>query len=349
MTPSQVAAKVRVHTMTTEQPTRPPFRGFQSPNYTMVPDELFDDLMVDLSGAELKVLLYIIRRTYGFKKDSDNISLSQMLHGIRARDGRYHDRGVGLSKKTLLGALRSLEDQHIILTERRQSAEKGNEPTAYRLNVLPAGSAGTNPIAAASTTQEETLPPLGEKLPQGGGGETPPSPRGKNSPTQETVEQQTDSSLSNFRMANAKSEHREETITDAAERREPTPPTAIGETLQQRGATIRQRRPAPSDPDRDVILDYMADLSRELGDRAPLKSSTTRAYNLYRQSGLPIDTFIEGLYRARATVKERSASIRGSAEAGTAAGRTLKIAYFFAVLEDLLGMREEPTDPPVNP
>ncbi len=58
------------------------FPGFQSPNYTMVPDELFDELMVELSGAELKVLLYIIRRTFGFKKDSDNISLSQLLNGI---------------------------------------------------------------------------------------------------------------------------------------------------------------------------------------------------------------------------------------------------------------------------
>src|SRR5882762_10294956 len=112
------------------------FKGFISPRYTQVPDELFDDLMSHLSGAELKVLLYIIRRTFGFKKDSDNISLSQMLGGVRTRDGRQLDRGVGLSKKTLLQALRSLEDQNIIQTQRRQSIEKGNEPTAYRLNVL---------------------------------------------------------------------------------------------------------------------------------------------------------------------------------------------------------------------
>jgi hypothetical protein len=31
------------------------FQGFQSPNYTQVPDELIDHLMIDLSGAELKV------------------------------------------------------------------------------------------------------------------------------------------------------------------------------------------------------------------------------------------------------------------------------------------------------
>ena len=72
------------------------------------------------------MLLYIIRRTYGFKKDSDNISLSQMLGGIRARDGRSSIAVSGSVTKTLLQALRSLEDQHIILTERRQSVEKGD-------------------------------------------------------------------------------------------------------------------------------------------------------------------------------------------------------------------------------
>ena len=68
------------------------FQGFRSPNYTQVPDELFDELMSELSGAELKVLLYIIRRTFGFKKDSDNISLSQICNGITTRDeiGRAH-------------------------------------------------------------------------------------------------------------------------------------------------------------------------------------------------------------------------------------------------------------------
>src|SRR6266536_5174085 len=161
-----------------------PFRGFRSPNYSPVPDELFDELLVELSGAELKVLLYIIRRTFGFKRDSDNISLSQMLQGIRTHDGRILDRGVGLSKKTLLLVLRTLEERGIILTERRQSAEKGNEPTAYCLNVI-----GVDP--APPPREEKSTPPLGEKLHQGGGGKITPSPRGKNYPTQEKVVQET--------------------------------------------------------------------------------------------------------------------------------------------------------------
>src|SRR5215210_3424601 len=148
--------------MNDKNTTRVVFRGYAGPNYTPVPDELFDEQLPDLSGAELKVLLYIIRRTFGFKRESDNISLSQMLGGLRTRDGRVLDRGVGLSKKTLLLAIKSLEEQNIILTQRRRSQEKGDEPTSYRLNVRPAA-----PLA-------ESTPPVGEKLHHGGGGETPP-------------------------------------------------------------------------------------------------------------------------------------------------------------------------------
>src|SRR5438067_243832 len=95
------------------------FAGVTSPNTTQVPDQYLDELLPDLSGAELKVLLYITRRTFGFKKSSDAISLSQMLAGITTRDGRVLDRGVGLSKKTLLRAIASLKAQRIVLTQRR--------------------------------------------------------------------------------------------------------------------------------------------------------------------------------------------------------------------------------------
>jgi hypothetical protein len=112
------------------------FQGFRSPNTTPIPDEVFDELLADLSGAEVKVLLYICRRTFGWKKASDNISLSQMLHGITRRDGTQLDRGVGLSKPTLLRTIKSLTAKSIIITAQRASRKKGYEPTNYRLHVL---------------------------------------------------------------------------------------------------------------------------------------------------------------------------------------------------------------------
>ena len=156
-----------------------PFDGFKEPGYTQVPDVLFDCLMPDLTGAELKVLLYIIRRTLGFKKNADNIALSQMLTGITRHDGVQLDRGTGLSKKTLLAAIASLEERGCIVTERRQSAEKGFEPTTYHLHWLGEPS-GKNYTSLGG----ETTPRVGE--------ETTPSPSSKNYAIQETVLQETE-------------------------------------------------------------------------------------------------------------------------------------------------------------
>ncbi len=111
------------------------FEGYDSPNYTPVPDQLLDEHLSLLSGAELKVVLYICRRTFGFKRESDNISLNQMLHGIVTHDGRRLDSGTGLSKPALINALKSLADKNILVAQQRSSAEKGNEPTNYRLNI----------------------------------------------------------------------------------------------------------------------------------------------------------------------------------------------------------------------
>ena len=69
------------------------FAGFSSPNSTSVPDDFFDVLAPNLSESELRVLIYIIRRTFGFKKEFDTISLKQMVEGIKTRDGRVLDQG----------------------------------------------------------------------------------------------------------------------------------------------------------------------------------------------------------------------------------------------------------------
>jgi hypothetical protein len=93
-----------------------------------------------------------------------------------------------------------------------------------------------------------------------------------------------------------------------------------------------------------MLLTFVQDFSREFNDRAPLKTSVTRAYNLLRASGLAREAFIDLLYQARALTKERSASIRSRAgDDNHGLPVKAKMAYFFAVLEDLLGLKEEYT------
>jgi len=114
---------------------RETFIGFTIPNYTLVPDEVFDFLLSKLSGSEIKTLLYITRRTFGYSKDSENISLKRMLKGYKYKDRNIVDKGVGIDKKTLIKTIKSLSKKKIIIREKRFSKEKGDEPTNYRLNI----------------------------------------------------------------------------------------------------------------------------------------------------------------------------------------------------------------------
>lgn len=94
------------------------------------------------------------------------------------------------------------------------------------------------------------------------------------------------------------------------------------------------------DEARRQLLIFVQDLAREFNDEASLRSSTSRLANLYHQSGLPLDDFIEHLYAARSVTQERSAAIRTPAGAGTERWKKNKMRYFFAVLADQLGLRE---------
>jgi hypothetical protein len=110
------------------------FGGFRSPRYTQVPDEAFDELMAVLTPAEFKVMMYVIRRTFGFKKDSDAISLSQIVSGVRTMDGRVLDRGTGLSKSGAVKAIKGLLEKQVIVVARRTSPAHGYEATVYQLH-----------------------------------------------------------------------------------------------------------------------------------------------------------------------------------------------------------------------
>jgi len=95
------------------------------------------------------------------------------------------------------------------------------------------------------------------------------------------------------------------------------------------------------DQARLAILPYAEDLARELGDQAPLTSTTTRLTNLYRGSRLELDTFLDLLIAARGITQERTGSIRTPRPDGP--GPKPKMAYWFTVLEDLISQTQAAT------
>lgn len=113
------------------------FKGFQPSNTTPVPDIFFDELLPDLSNAELRVLLYIFRRTWGFKKDTDAISFNQFLKGITTKDGRVLDRGCGVTSRGALSkALKSLEERGCITTKKGKDPLGDNQTTLYSIRFV---------------------------------------------------------------------------------------------------------------------------------------------------------------------------------------------------------------------
>jgi hypothetical protein len=190
---------------------------------------------------------------------------------------------------------------------------------------------------------------VGEKLHQGGGGEIPPGPWGKNYTTQETEIRKTDFDPSKF-------ERQSPTVFGASD----VETIAAAERLSQEGPsgfqqlkdvvthlrdqrteeprrrrhrsdvpiaanhvgtdTRRRREPVLHTPpgsataelleERQIVAAYLADWAAvELGDESPLSSSVTRALRILMRSGLPTERWGDLLYAARATTKEHSAQI----------------------------------------
>jgi phage replication O-like protein O len=245
------------------------FSGFISPRYTQVPDELFDDLMSHLSGAELKVLLYIIRRTFGFKKDVDNISLNQICKGITTRDGEVLDKGTGLSQQSVITALKGLLEKNAIVAKRRSSKEKGYESTTYSLHLIPF----SNNLMTPSPKMREALLQKVE--------------------IQETVIQQTDLQ---HRNSNRK------LLSNVSNRdKEHTEFKAMGDLLKNKFTkkTIDLKK-IP-----DSIKVTIDEISSEFGEKRNLRSNLTHVVRILQRSGKSPQNFTSYLYEARSITKQQ--------------------------------------------
>jgi hypothetical protein len=117
-------------------------------------------------------------------------------------------------------------------------------------------------------------------------------------------------------------------------------PSQRGRRVEQIGIVLARRQRGRPDEDYQVLQTYLADMARELGDRAPLRASTTRAYNLYKRAGVSRAVMIERLFTARAILKDRASTSQHQANPHFKLVPTRnRAAYFFAVLEDVLGLR----------
>ena len=105
------------------------------PNTTQVPNVVLDRWMASMTGAEIKVVLYVVRRTYGFGRTSDRISVGQMVDGIVKRDGIRLDYGTGLGRSTVIAAIDGLTREGVLLRRASRAPSGADRPSVVSLNL----------------------------------------------------------------------------------------------------------------------------------------------------------------------------------------------------------------------
>lgn len=95
-----------------------------------------------LSGAEQKVLDYLLRHTWGYQKyEGDYISISQFTGGIKNRKtGKMVDLGTGLSKREVIDSLKKLEEIGFVS---KRGSQKSGKTNYYGLKLLPVQKSNT--------------------------------------------------------------------------------------------------------------------------------------------------------------------------------------------------------------
>lgn len=131
-------------------------------NFWMYP-RIMENYWNQLSGSEQKVLDFILRRTWGWERTSDKISLSQFSSG-----GGKIGSGTGLSKRQIIISIKKLEEKGFILVKKEkyqtneyflvvqevhQSSEKSILDTG-ELNALTTGENNTHTIDNDSIDKE---------------------------------------------------------------------------------------------------------------------------------------------------------------------------------------------------
>jgi hypothetical protein len=316
------------------------FEGFSSPNTTPVPDVVFDRLLGRLKEAELKALLYIIRRTFGFKRGSDSISFNQFLRGITTRDGRVLDEGCGVKDRTTLSnALKSLEKKGIVVSTKGMDERGENQTTVYALRFMPGDAASDHGGSAESPEGVVGIPYHPSR--------NYPPPVVGNSYPQETGKQQTEISDSNIRKSNRS---KDDFVDNSASqpissgtKRSAFPigietyhdVEGVGSIMArvapqiERTQAVKSRRGRPrkmpnvSPEIYEAVVGVMQDYTRKLGDGEHLASNITQAVNLIVASGCDFNTFYMHVIDAYKVTSQRN-------------GLENRSGYFFTVLRDSL-------------
>src|SRR5690606_29556639 len=114
------------------------FLGFSKPtdNYSKLPHE-FISMLPDIDTiGELKVILYILRHTWGYSEfdKPKKMTLDELQNGRKRRDGSRIDKGTGLSLNSIRSGVEKAVERGLLKVETDES-DKARIEKWYILNM----------------------------------------------------------------------------------------------------------------------------------------------------------------------------------------------------------------------
>jgi len=327
------------------------FEGFDRPesNWFRMPNSWTNITAAINSIAEIKVVEYILRHTWGYQEYDlkKHITIDEFVNGRRRQDGSRMDQGTGLSERAVYDGLRKAALDGLI-EEDVDNADRGRIKKYYSLRMRPRD----GQLEAEQTPQQDLRPgvqslhPPLQSLPTRGAASAPRTEK-------ETLER--NPALSNFERANANVDKWSGEGNESANRILDTPPLAVREVSAPSGrqpssratppiAVVRgerRGRPPGTAKEREIVVAYLENFARELGDEAQLSSSVSQAINIFKVARVPQEQWPTLLYQARAVTKERSPQIKKKpTDPHQPFPAKIRMPYYMAVLRDLVGLGE---------
>lgn len=128
---------------------RPVFEGFNPTfkGFSQLPNEWLDEITSQIDNvAELKIVLFVYRHTWGFQEKTDpdkpakhdeikKLTTDEFMHGRKKSDGTRMDRGTGLSNRSVIDGIRNAV-KHGYILETVDDKDKGRVVKSYALNII---------------------------------------------------------------------------------------------------------------------------------------------------------------------------------------------------------------------
>ena len=114
------------------------YEGFSKPeaNFFRLPNEWTDITAQITSLAEMKLVEYVLRHTWGYSEYDivKKITTDEFMHGRKGKDGNRIDHGTGLSNKSVIEGLHKAV-QHGLLEVETDYRDKARIKKCYKLKM----------------------------------------------------------------------------------------------------------------------------------------------------------------------------------------------------------------------